>query len=101
MKAWHSLDEKTIWVVGGAGHLGGAVTEALNTECRKTVCIDLKDRSSEFIKQRGLTKTVAASLDLTETDRLEPFIDATIREHGLPDGVVYLVFASSRGKTLE
>lgn len=100
MKPWHSLAEKNVWVIGGAGYLGSAITTALDSECARTVCIDLPGKSEALVQEKTLQRTVPASFDLTATDGIEAFIDQTIQAHGLPDGVVYLVFASSRNKRL-
>lgn len=44
---------------------------------------------------------MAGSIDVPQTDALTPALDALVAEHGIPDGVVHLAFASSSGKTLE
>jgi NAD(P)-dependent dehydrogenase (short-subunit alcohol dehydrogenase family) len=101
MKSWHSLEDKSIWVVGGAGHLGGAITATLDGLCRRVVCFDLADRAAAFVQARGLGRTIGCGLDVTAIAGVPAAIDAAVAEHGLPDGAVYLPTASSRQRTLE
>lgn len=101
MTPWHSLAGKTIWITGGAGHLGSPVTAALDAAGAKVICFDLSDRAAALVQSRGLTRTLARSLDVTAVDTLPAAIDAVISEHGVPDGVVHLPTASSRGRTVE
>ncbi len=101
MTPWYSLENKTIWTVGGAGYLGSAVTEALDPLCQKSICIDLGDRAAQLVREKKLTHTIPLSCDVTDTDQLQAFVDRTIAQHGVPDSVAYLVFASSKGKRLE
>ena len=41
MNRWHSLEGKTIWVTGGAGYLGSAITRELDAVAERVLCIDL------------------------------------------------------------
>jgi NAD(P)-dependent dehydrogenase (short-subunit alcohol dehydrogenase family) len=101
MKPWHSLEGKTIWVTGGAGYLGSAITSELDTQCAKVICFDLPGKAEAFVREQQLTRTVPLSLDINHAAGLAAEIDATVAAHGLPDGVVHLVTASSSGKRLE
>lgn len=101
MKFWHSLEGKSVWVVGGAGYLGSAITQALDRQCQKVICIDLEKKASALVRQKQLTQTIPVTFDVSPADGIEPFIARTIRRHGVPDGLVYLAFASSTGKRLE
>lgn len=101
MKPWHSLEGKTIWVTGGAGYLGSAITIALDQECAKVVCFDLPGKAEALVREQKLTHTVPLSLDVNNAAGLPAAIDTTVAAHGLPDGVVHLVTASSSGKRLE
>jgi len=101
MKPWHSLENKIIWVTGGAGYLGSAITAELDTQCTKVVCFDLPGRAEAFVREKGLIRTLPVSLDVTDVANAPAAIDAAIAEHGLPDGLVHLPTASSRGRTLE
>lgn len=100
MKPWHSLEGKTIWVTGGAGYLGSAITAELDRECAKVVCFDLPGRAETFIREKNLARTVARSLDINNAETLPAALEAELAEHGVPDGVVHLVTASSSGKHL-
>ncbi|MBC7368557.1 MAG: SDR family oxidoreductase [Undibacterium sp.] len=101
MKPWHSLEGKTIWITGGAGYLGSVITRELDTQCAKVVCFDLAGRSEAFVREHGLTRTVPVALDVNDAAALPAALDAAVAEHGLPDGVAHLAFASSSGYRLE
>jgi NAD(P)-dependent dehydrogenase (short-subunit alcohol dehydrogenase family) len=101
MKPWHSLEGKTVWVTGGAGYLGSAITTELDSACAKVVCFDLPGRAEALVRGQKLTRTVPLSLDMNNAADLPAVIEATVAAHGLPDGVVHLVTASSAGKRLE
>jgi len=101
MKPWHSLEGKTIWVTGGAGYLGSAITAALDTQCQQVVCFDLPGRAEALVRDQALVRTIPRSSDVNDAAGLPAAIDAVIAEHGLPDGVVHLAYGSSGGKTLE
>jgi len=101
MKPWHSLEGKTIWVTGGAGYLGSAITLELDAQCAKVVCFDLPGRAEALVQQHQLSRTVPLSLDINDPGALPGIVDRTVQAHGLPDGLVHLVTASSAGKRLE
>ena len=101
MTPWHSLAHKTVWVTGGAGYLGSAITTALDGEAKQVLCFDLETRAAAFVRERGLTRTIPVTLDVTEVDRLPAAVDSAIAEYGLPDALVHLPTASSRGQTVE
>ncbi len=101
MKSWHSLEGKTIWVTGGAGYLGSAITAELDAQCAKVVCFDLQGRAEALVRERKLGHTVPQTLDVSDATALPAAVNAAIGQHGLPDGVVHLAFASSSGKRLE
>ena len=101
MKPWHSLEGKTIWVTGGAGYLGSAITTELDAQCAKVICFDLPGRADALVREHKLRRTVALSLDLNDASALPGIVEDTIAAHGLPDGLVHLVTASSSGKRLE
>lgn len=101
MKPWHSLEGKTIWVTGGAGYLGSALTRELDVECAKVICFDLPGRADALVSEHGLRRTVALSLDVNDAKALPELVEKTVAAYGLPDGLVHLVTASSAGKRLE
>ncbi len=96
-----TLQGKTIWITGGAGYLGSAITRELDAQCAKVLCFDLPGRAEAFVHEQKLTRTVPLSLDLNNAAGLPAALETLVAEHGVPDGVVHLVTASSRGKTLE
>lgn len=96
-----SLEGKNIWITGGAGYLGSAVTEEADGQAAKVLCIDLPGKAEALVSERKLRRTVAVAADLTALDTLERRIDELVQEHGVPDGVAHLTFASSSGKRLE
>jgi NAD(P)-dependent dehydrogenase (short-subunit alcohol dehydrogenase family) len=101
MNPWYSLEGKTIWVIGAAGYLGAPITEALDGMCGKVICSELEGRAAALVREKNLTRTVADSLDVTDLPGLPGAIDRVLAEHGVPDGLVYMVAASSRDKRLE
>lgn len=98
MNPWHSLEGKTVWVVGGADYPGSAITEALDEQWEKIICIDPKNKASALVRKRSLCQTIPVSFDIANEDGLEAFVGQTIRGLGLPHGVVYLAFASRTDK---
>ena len=54
MNPWYSLEARTIWVTGGAGYFGSAITTALDSLCSKVVCFDLGDRAELLVNEKGL-----------------------------------------------
>ncbi len=100
MNPWYSLEEKTIWVTGGAGYLGTPISEALDGLCGKLVCIDLEGRAEALVRDHKLARTIPVSLNVSNLDKLPGFIDEMIAAHGVPDGLVHMAFASTRGKRL-
>ncbi|MSU66597.1 MAG: SDR family oxidoreductase [Opitutus sp.] len=101
MKPWHSLEGKRIWVTGGAGYLGSAITLELDRCGAHTLCIDLPGKSEAFVQQHGLKQTTPVSFNLADVPGLPGFVDRCAQAHGEPDGFVHLAFASSAGKRLE
>lgn len=97
---WHALANKRIWITGGAGHLGAPITTALDQAGARTVCIDLNRRADELIATAGLKNTVAASFDANNAETVASQVERLSQEHGAPDGVVHLAYASSAGKHL-
>jgi NAD(P)-dependent dehydrogenase (short-subunit alcohol dehydrogenase family) len=101
MKPWHSLEGKTIWVTGGAGYLGSAITRELDAVGAKVLCFDLPGRASSLVQEHQLVRTTPLSVDINDAASLPAALETLVAEHGLPDGVVHLVTASSSGKRLE
>lgn len=98
---WYSLTGKKIWIFGGAGYLGSAITNALAEQCEQILCIDLPSRAAEFVNTDKPPRTIPISFDVSRIESLEDFVEKTSRAYGVPDGVVNLTFSSSAGKRLE
>lgn len=101
MRAWHSLEEKKVWVIGGAGHLGAPITAELDAQGAQVICVDMPGRAEALVRKRKFTRTVPLAIDISDVDALPAAVDALIGTHGLPDGVVHLAFASSKGYRVE
>lgn len=97
----HHLKNKIIWVTGGAGYLGSAITRALDEEGAKVFCFDLPGKAQALVHQHNLTQTTPLALDVNNADTLPAAIESLVAAHGLPDGVVHLSVASSSGHRLE
>jgi NAD(P)-dependent dehydrogenase (short-subunit alcohol dehydrogenase family) len=98
---WYSLEGKTVWVIGAAGYLGSPITEALDGLCKKVICSELEGRAAALIADKKLTRTVAHNLNATDLGPLPGEVEKIMAEHGVPDGLVYMVAAGSAGKRLE
>ena len=96
-----SLAQKRIWITGGAGHLGAPITRELDAQGAAVLCIDLPGRAEALVREHRLAHTVPVALDVNEATTLPAALEAAVAEHGLPDGLVHLAFASSSGHRLE
>lgn len=94
------FQDKTIWVTGGAGHLGTPITAALDAAGARTICIELPGRAEALVRERKLVRTIPVSLDLTDLPAQRTTVQQLIASHGAPDGLVHLPFVSSSGKTM-
>ncbi len=99
--SWNSFERKSVWVTGGAGYLGSAITAALDHVAQQVVCIDLAQKAETFVRERTLARTVPWSWDLSDVSQIEPTVERLVTAHGLPDGVAHLAYLSSAGKRLE
>lgn len=97
---WSSFEQKTIWITGGAGYLGSAITEALDRVAAKVVCIDIGGKADALVRERNLSATVPYSWDLSDAEQIDPHIDRLVQDHGVPDGVVHMAYLCSAGKGL-
>ncbi len=96
-----SFDNRRIWVIGGAGYLGSAITCALDQLGAQVTCFDLDRRAHALVDQHGLANTRAETFDMTAVDAIEPTLARCAADHGVPDGLVQLAFISSAGKRLD
>lgn len=95
------MNEKIIWIIGGAGHLGQASVIALNLAGAKVLCVDLGKRAEEFVNSSGLNPDVIpASLNETNSEAIKEFVTENIKNLGVPDGLVNFAFAST-SKSME
>lgn len=91
----------TVWITGGAGHLGSPMVADLDARGVKTICLDLPGKTEALIRDRQLKHVIPVALDFTDLAAQARTTESLLREHGVPDGVAVLTFASSSGKTLE
>lgn len=101
MNHWYSLERKNIWVTGGAGYLGSAITVELDQVGAQVLCFDLPGKAEALVREHGLKHTVPLSADINDAAKLPAVLESLLAEHGVPDGIVHLVTASSSGKPLE
>lgn len=100
MHDWPALAEKKIWVTGGAGYLGSAIVRELDRNARQVICLDLPGKAAALVAQHKLERTLPWGGDLSDTAALPSAVAKLLAEHGAPDGLVHLTYASSSGKTL-
>ena len=93
------LKDKQIWVFGGAGYLGSAITKALDAAGARVVCADCAGLAAKLVDSAGLRGTSAEDCDLFDLDSIPPLVESLAGKHGTPDGVINLVTNSSRNKT--
>ncbi|MFC5457112.1 SDR family oxidoreductase [Prosthecobacter fluviatilis] len=90
------LNERSIWVFGGAGYLGAAVVAQLAQLRARVLCVDLPGRAEEMVAAKSLPSEVAAaSLNVADTAAVEAFVDARIAACGVPQGLVVMTYAST------
>lgn len=95
------LKDKSIWIFGGAGYLGSAITMALDAAGVKVVCADRAGHAEKLVAAKNLSGTTAEDCDLFDLDAIPALVKTLKSRHGTPDGIVNLVTNSSRGKTFE
>lgn len=90
------LKDKTIWVIGGAGYLGQSVVRVLSKAGAHLICADLGNKAHEFVKTSDLeAHVIPVSLDISNYDILNQFIEEQIHHYGCPDGLVNMTYAST------
>lgn len=100
MKSWHALSGKKLWVTGGAGHLGSAITLAADAEGAEVLCLDLPGKAEALVKQHGLNHTTPIPINLTDAAAVPDVVDKLIAKHGAPDGVAHLAIPPASGLPL-
>lgn len=96
-----TFSNKTVWVIGGAGFFGSAITRKLDQLGAKVLCIDLPGKAAAMIASSKLKHALPLECNFRDVAELEPFLDETTRQHGTPWGIVSLPTASSVGKYFE
>jgi NAD(P)-dependent dehydrogenase (short-subunit alcohol dehydrogenase family) len=91
-----SLQQRDIWVFGGAGYLGQSVVAATAVQGARVLCVDLEDRAAQAVKEAGWQAQVtAAALDAADTTAVEAFVHDQIAVRGVPHGLVVMTYAST------
>jgi len=100
-KAALSLEDKDIWIVGGAGYLGQATVNLMLQAGAIVLCIDIEDRAEKFVNSLPAgSKISALSLNTRDIEKSKAEIQRMLSERGTPDGLVDLSFAST-GKSFD
>lgn len=87
-----SLKDKTVFITGGAGHLGTAMSEAL-AELGANIVIGSRDKDKGSSVAKALSdefgvRASAVRLDITDTDSLEPALSFIEKEYGRLDVLI-------------
>ncbi len=91
-----SLQQRDIWVFGGAGYLGQSVVKQLVAMQARVLCVDLEQRAAAMIETAGLQAAVtAASLNAADTTAVAQFVNDQIATRGVPHGLVVMTYAST------
>lgn len=91
-----SVEGREIWVMGGAGYLGRAVTAQLVRSRARVVCIDMEDKAASFADELGIPDNLSAvSLNITDEEAVKKFTEDKRSGGELPDGVVIMTFGST------
>lgn len=95
------MENKSIWVIGGAGYLGQSIVKMLLESGANVLCADLDDKAEDFgnsIKAGNKFKPV--SVDVSGEKEIKSFVQENIHKYGIPNGLVFLTFGAS-GKSFE
>lgn len=96
-----ALDDRDIWVFGGAGYLGRPVVSLLAGLGARVLCVDLQDRAHGMVVEAGLQERVTpAELDANDVAAVEAFVCGQLAGRGVPHGIVVMTYAST-AKRLE
>lgn len=90
--ALFSLENRDIWVIGGAGYLGRSVVGSLEKLGARVLCADLGAKAFEA----GFgPQTTPVSLDASDIPALESFVADQMATRGVPHGLVVMTYAST------
>jgi NAD(P)-dependent dehydrogenase (short-subunit alcohol dehydrogenase family) len=87
-----SLQNRDIWVIGGAGYLGQEVVKLLTELGASVLCADLPGKAKAA---PGITP---ADLDAADIPALGKFVSDQIDARGVPHGLVIMTYASTAKK---
>lgn len=87
-----SLQNRDIWVIGGAGYLGQEVVKLLAELGASVLCADLPG------KAKVAPEVTPADLDAADISALEKFVTDQIAARGVPHGLVVMTYASTAKK---
>jgi NAD(P)-dependent dehydrogenase (short-subunit alcohol dehydrogenase family) len=93
-----SLENKDVWVFGGAGYLGQAIVDSLSRAGARVLCVDLGERAADFVAGNGISGVTPATLDVRDTVLAEQFVKDQMTLRGVPDGYVNLTLATTSKK---
>lgn len=86
----------TIWVVGGAGHLGQSIVRLLLGKKHRVLCADLPGKAQEFAKDvEEKDHLIPVDLDASHEDQVLNFVRLSAKEYGIPDGLVILTYGAA------
>ena len=86
------LQNRDIWVIGGAGSLGQEVVKLLTELGASVLCRDLPG------KAKAASGVTPADLDAADIPALETFVADQIAARGVPHGLVVMTYASTAKK---
>lgn len=93
------LNDKRIWVIGGAGWLGQPVLKLLAEAGAKIICADVNERAMEFVQREALeTSVTPVNIDTSTEHAIKEFTSKNAAVSGIPDGLVNLSYASTDKK---
>jgi NAD(P)-dependent dehydrogenase (short-subunit alcohol dehydrogenase family) len=96
MKTPFDLHGKRLWIIGGAGYLGQAVTRCLDQMGAEVLCADLGNKAAAFVSAAAdIQRVVPVTCDLTDTAATATWVSDMTTRHGAPHGVAILTYAST------
>lgn len=93
---------RRIWVIGGAGYLGGPAVCALAKNGASVLCIDQPEALERFRQETGSGLSIEpATVDAFDIEAVRAFVEAEIDRQGVPHGLFNLTTGSSSGPMME
>lgn len=90
------LSGKTIWMIGGAGHLGRPSVRLAAEAGARVLCGDLGSRADEVAAEPGLSGVVVpASMDVSDIAGTRRFLEEKLADGETPDGLVILTYKTT------